>query len=320
MASDPALEKEIQLLKRQLSREREGRIRAEELLESKSRTLYEVNVQLSNTLSALKSHEKQLIQQEKLASIGQLAAGVAHEINTPAGFAMCNLDVLKQYVQTWLCFKQSLMSLSGECKEQVQLLESKFGMAEIEDDMPELISETMIGLERIAAIVRELRAFARHGDDEKTWVNIDLLLRDTLNLAAGQIKYHVEVICDLNCTTEVLCIASKLSQVFLNIIVNAGQAIKQKGHLWITSYQQDESVVIHFKDDGAGMDELTQSKIFDAFFTTKPIGQGTGLGLSISMDIINQHHGQLSVVSKLGHGTEFIIELPINYKNREEGV
>lgn len=320
MASDPALEKEIQLLKRQLSREREGRIRAEELLESKSRALYEVNVQLSDTLSALKTHEKQLIQQEKLASIGQLAAGVAHEINTPAGFAMCNLDVLKQYVQTLLRFKLSLASLPSESKAQLQQLEEQFGIAEIEDDMPELISETMIGLERIAAIVRELRAFARHGDDEKTWVNIDLLLRDTLNLAAGQIKYHVEVISNLNCKTEVLCIPSKLSQVFLNIIVNAGQAIKKKGHLWLTSYQKDESVVIHFKDDGAGMDELTQNKIFDAFFTTKPIGQGTGLGLSISMDIINQHNGRLSVSSELGQGTEFIIELPINHKKFEESV
>lgn len=312
MSTDPALEKELELLKRQLSRERAGRIRAEELLESKSRTLYEVNQKLEESVVAIKAQEAQLIQQEKLASIGQLSAGVAHEINTPVGFAICNLDVLQQYVKTLLEFQHAFVAESDVAQDVLQQLQSRYGINEITQDMPELIAETVVGLERIAKIVRELRAFARHGDNELLSVNLDELLKDTLNLASNQIKYHVEVVTDLNVNQSVLCVPSKLSQVFLNLIINAGQAIEGKGHLWISSYRKDNAIYIHFKDDGVGMDEATQRKIFDAFFTTKPLGQGTGLGLSISMDIINQHQGKLTVTSQLGQGTEFVIELPMS--------
>lgn len=312
MSNDTAIEKELELLKRQLLRERAGRIRAEELLESKSRILYEVNQKLEESVVAIKAQEIQLIQQEKLASIGQLAAGVAHEINTPVGFAICNLDVLQQYVKTFIEFQHAFLNEAGNTEDLLQQLQSRYGINEITQDMPELINETVVGLERIAKIVRELRTFARHGDDERVSINIDELLEDTLNLASNQIKYHVEVITDLNVNSPYLCIPSKLSQVFLNLIVNAGQAIQGQGHLWISSYCKDSAIYIHFKDDGEGMDEATQRKIFDAFFTTKPFGQGTGLGLSISMDIINQHQGKLTVKSQLGQGTEFIIELPIS--------
>ncbi|CCQ10253.1 sensor histidine kinase [Pseudoalteromonas luteoviolacea B = ATCC 29581] len=310
MTEQSSLAKELALLKRQLSREREGKILAEELLESKSRALYEANQQLSSALETLKAQQMQMIQQEKLASIGLVAAGVAHEINTPAGFVACNLDVLNNYVKAILTFQHELVEQAQLESSLLTQLRAKHDMASIEEDMPDLIAESLTGIDRIAAIVRELRNFSRHGEDEKTKVNIDRLVSETLNLAAGQIKYHVEVITDLNLKTEILGIPGKLSQVFLNLIINAGQAIEGFGHLWISSYEEGESVYLVFRDDGIGMSESTLQKIFDAFFTTKPIGKGTGLGLSISMEIIHQHGGELTVSSILGKGSEFVIQLP----------
>ncbi|WP_462151813.1 sensor histidine kinase [Pseudoalteromonas xiamenensis] len=312
------MEKELELIKRQLAREKAGRQRAEDLLETKSRMLYELNQQLSSTLESLKAHEIQLVQQEKLASIGQLAAGVAHEINTPAGFTMCNLEVLQQYVLSLLNYQDSLKKSAGIVPGDVQALDAQFNIDMLRKDIPDLLEETLEGMNRIAAIVRELRSFARQGEDEKQWVNIDHLLKETLHLAAGQIKYHVEVITDFSIKKDLYCSPGKLSQVFLNLILNAGQAIEGRGHLWVSTYETQDKAVITFRDDGIGMDEQNKQKVFDAFFTTKPAGKGTGLGLSISMDIINQHNGSITVESTLGEGTEFVIELPIIAKSEDD--
>ncbi len=197
--------KELELIKRQLAREKAGRQRAEDLLETKSRMLYELNQQLSSTLESLKAHEIQLVQQEKLASIGQLAAGVAHEINTPAGFTMCNLEVLQQYVLSLLNYQDSLKKSAGIVPSDVQALDAQFNIDMLRKDIPDLLEETLEGMNRIAAIVRELRSFARQGEDEKQWVNIDHLLKETLHLAAGQIKYHVEVITDFSIKKDLYC-------------------------------------------------------------------------------------------------------------------
>ncbi len=318
MVANTSVEKELELIKRQLAREKAGRQRAEDLLETKSRMLYELNQQLSSTLESLKAHEIQLVQQEKLASIGQLAAGVAHEINTPAGFTMCNLEVLQQYVLSLLNYQDSLKKSAGIVPGDVQALDAQFNIDMLRKDIPDLLEETLEGMNRIAAIVRELRSFARQGEDEKQWVNIDHLLKETLHLAAGQIKYHVEVITDFSIKKDLYCSPGKLSQVFLNLILNAGQAIEGRGHLWVSTYETQDKAVITFRDDGIGMDEQNKQKVFDAFFTTKPAGKGTGLGLSISMDIINQHNGSITVESTLGEGTEFVIELPIIAKSEDD--
>ncbi|WMN60600.1 ATP-binding protein [Pseudoalteromonas xiamenensis] len=312
------MEKELELIKRQLAREKAGRQRAEDLLETRSRMLYELNQQLSSTLESLKAHETQLVQQEKLASIGQLAAGVAHEINTPAGFTMCNLEVLQQYVLSLLNYQDSLKKSAGLVPSDVQALDARFNIDMLRKDIPDLLEETLEGMNRIAAIVRELRSFARQGEDEKQWVNIDHLLKETLHLAAGQIKYHVEVITDFSIKKDLYCSPGKLSQVFLNLILNAGQAIEGRGHLWVSTYETQDKVVITFRDDGIGMDEQITQKVFDAFFTTKPAGKGTGLGLSISMDIIHQHNGSIKVESTLGEGTMFLVELPIIEKREDD--
>lgn len=318
MVANTSVEKELELIKRQLAREKAGRQRAEDLLETKSRMLYELNQQLSSTLESLKAHEIQLVQQEKLASIGQLAAGVAHEINTPAGFTMCNLEVLQQYVLSLLNYQDSLKKSAGIIPSDVQALDAQFNIDMLRKDIPDLLEETLEGMNRIAAIVRELRSFARQGEDEKQWVNIDHLLKESLHLAEGQIKYHVEVITDFSIKKDLYCSPGKLSQVFLNLILNAGQAIEGRGHLWVSTYETQDKAVITFRDDGIGMDEQNKQKVFDAFFTTKPAGKGTGLGLSISMDIINQHNGSITVESTLGEGTEFVIELPIIAKSEDD--
>ncbi|MFC3031728.1 sensor histidine kinase [Pseudoalteromonas fenneropenaei] len=313
------LRHEVALLTRKLAREQAGRQHAEQLLESKARELYELNQQLSEALHSLKQHEIQLVQQEKLASIGQLAAGVAHEINTPAGYAMCNLEMLQQYLQDLVAYQNALAEQSNCDKEQLTALQEQFHVYSITQDLPELLTETQEGMQRIATIVRELRSFARQGGDDKQWMVLDELLEEALHLTASQIKYHVQLVTNFNCKQPFFCAPSKLSQVFVNLIVNAGQAMKGEGVLTIESEEDEHSVTLRFIDTGVGIAAENLLKIFDPFFTTKPIGQGTGLGLSISQDIVRQHNGQMSVSSKLGVGTVFTICLPKHEADKAEG-
>lgn len=302
--------KQIEILQRKVQRERGGREQAEHLLESKSRELYYLNQKLTDTLDALKKHEVQLVQQEKLASIGLLAAGVAHEINTPTGYVVSNLDTLSDYINDIKQCHQQLKSNSTLDKQQYEQAVQQFDLAYIMEDLPSLIDTTIDGMRRIKGIVDDLRAYSREGEQSHQQACIDDLITETLHLTENQLKYHVDVVKDLNCKTVFYCEVNKLSQVFLNLIINAGQAIEGEGKLTIRSQEYSGHIEVVFADNGCGMDKETLLKLFDPFFTTKPLGKGTGIGLYIANDIIRNHQGEIKVDSELGKGTTFTVILP----------
>lgn len=303
-------EQQIALLKRQLAREKGGRQRAEELLENKARELYTLNSQLSEALNSLKQQELALIQQEKLASIGLLAAGVAHEINTPAGYVISNLETIQEYLVDIQCFYNAVQTLSEPTKNALNELAQSHQVDYAITDLSPLLTDTVKGMQRIASIVRDLRSFSRRDKSEHEFVILDTVIKEALNLTSNELKYHVEVHTQLNCNTPFYCCPTKLSQLFLNLIMNASQAIDQNGSLTIKTSESASGVEIVFSDNGKGIAPSDLLTIFEPFYTTKPIGVGTGLGLSISQNIVHQHQGEIHVSSELGKGTTFTISLP----------
>lgn len=270
----------------------------------------------------LKAAQAQLLQTEKLSSLGQLAAGIAHEINNPIGFINSNLRTMGEYVEDLISLinKYEVMvnairerdydSLSTISKEVEQIKnEMKFDF--IMEDFEKLIRESRDGAYRVYKIVRDLRGFARADDAERKFVDIHTALDSTLNIVWNELKYKAEVIKDYGEIPEVECLPTQLNQVFVNILINAGHSIKEKGKITIKTYSEGERVFVEISDTGSGIPEENLNKIFDPFFTTKEPGKGTGLGLSIVYSIIKKHNGEIRVKSKIGEGTTFIIELPV---------
>lgn len=270
----------------------------------------------------LKAAQAQLLQTEKLSSLGQLAAGIAHEINNPIGFINSNLRTMGEYVEDLIGLinkyetivnairERDYDSLSTISKEVEQIKnEMKFDF--IMEDFEKLIRESRDGAYRVYKIVRDLRGFARADDAERKFVDIHTALDSTLNIVWNELKYKAEVIKDYGDIPEVECLPTQLNQVFVNILINAGQSIKEKGKITIKTYAEGERVFVEISDTGAGIPEENLNKIFDPFFTTKEPGKGTGLGLSIVYGIIKKHNGDIRVKSRMGEGTTFIIELPV---------
>ena len=270
----------------------------------------------------LKAAQAQLLQTEKLSSLGQLAAGIAHEINNPIGFINSNIRTMGEYVEDLMRLiekyealdsainKKEYGSLKPICSNIADIKkEMKFDF--IKEDFSKLIQESKDGAYRVYKIVRDLRGFARADDAERQFVDIHRALDSTLNIVWNELKYKAEVIRDYGDMPEVECLPTQLNQVFMNILVNAGQAIKEKGKVTIKTYSEGEQVFVEISDTGAGIPEENLGKIFDPFFTTKEPGKGTGLGLSIAYNIIKKHNGEIKVKSVIGEGTTFIIELPV---------
>jgi len=276
----------------------------------RSEELKEANKELIET------HSK-LIQSDKMAAIGQLSAGVAHEINNPIGYVTSNIALLDEWLEVLLAlieFHDKLIEQSTSEELSIKIANKKVALDfdYIQSELPSLMSGTKDGLDRVCAIVSDLKEFAHIS--ESTWHETDLLagLRSTLNIVSNEIKYKAEIILDLMPMADVSCIPQEINQVFLNIIINAGQAIKEKGTITIRSKQVDDTwVCISISDSGEGIPKDKLARIFDPFYTSKPVGVGTGLGLSVSYGIIQSHQGRIEVESIENKGTCFHIWLPI---------
>jgi len=268
-----------------------------------------------------------LFQSEKMASIGQLAAGVAHEINNPTGFVSSNLktltdyqsdikDIIGQYqdLATFINELETNDNLPPQILQKIQNIinfEDEVDIKFIMDDTNQLISDCREGTDRIKKIVTDLKNFAHPGEKTLHLADINKAIESTLNVIQNEIKYHVTVLKKFGKLPLVSCNAQQLSQVFMNIFINAAQAIEKKGEIKIETKSFDKHVEIEISDTGVGIKKENISKIFDPFFTTKEIGKGTGLGMNVVYNIVKAHNGTIDVKSKVGKGTLFIIKIPI---------
>jgi two-component system NtrC family sensor kinase len=254
-----------------------------------------------------------------MASVGQLAAGVAHEINNPMGFIISNLTSLGKYVEKMVAYLDSDEKLLGGCDPAIQQTahqeRQKYKIDLICRDMPDLITESSEGAERVRQIVQDLKNFSHVDAGEFAEANINDGLESTLSIAWNELKYKAIVNKEFGSLPGVWCNMGQLNQVFLNILVNAAHAIVDHGEIRIVTREEEGSVRIAISDTGGGIKPENLKRIFDPFFTTKEVGKGTGLGLAIAYDIItNKHNGTIEVQSEVGVGTTFSIILPIEKK------
>jgi two-component system NtrC family sensor kinase len=270
-------------------------------------------------IQKLEEAHNQLLQSEKLASIGQLAAGVAHEINNPIGFVNSNLGTLKNYVDQLMRLIEDLsttieplLAEQPEFKKNIDALKRKADLDFLREDIGALITESIDGTTRVRQIVQDLRDFSRTGEIAMEWVDLHAGLESTLNVVANEIKYKAEIVRDYGTLPRIECRPSQINQVFMNLLVNAAQAIPQKGRITLKSGCSGDQVWVSVSDTGSGIPPEIMARIFDPFFTTKPVGKGTGLGLSVSYGIIEKHGGRIEVASQPGAGTTFTIWLPLS--------
>src|SRR5471032_2230340 len=291
----------------------------EHLVEQRTQALTLTSQALQLEIDERKQLESQLVQSEKLASLGQLAAGVAHEINNPVGFISSNLSTLdgyfKQLQQMLDAYRQAEASISSpEVIERLNLLRERVELEFLREDIPLLIKESKDGISRVGQIVKDLKDFSRvDSSQEWQWANLQQGIESTLNIVANELKYKADVVKEYQVLPEIECLPSQINQVIMNLIVNASQAIgPERGVITLRTGLEGETVWIEVADTGSGIEPQCLQKIFDPFFTTKPIGQGTGLGLSLSYGIVKKHHGDISVRSEVGAGTTFRVELPVH--------
>lgn len=288
-------------------------------LENSNKSLEKEHNAQKILIQKLQDAQAQLLQSEKMSSIGQLAAGVAHEINNPIGFVNSNLSTLSEFSKSMLTVIQALGKkiASGndhEFKAFYDQLAEKNEIDFITEDLFSLLEESKEGISRVKDIVQDLKDFSRTDSGEFTIVDIKHIIDKTLNLIHNEIKYTADLITDYAELPEVEVVESQIGQVILNLLVNASHAIDEKGFIRIvTSVNEDkETIQISVTDSGKGINPKHISKLFDPFFTTKPVGKGTGLGLSLSYGIIQRHHGDIEVESELGVGSTFTVTLPIS--------
>lgn len=269
---------------------------------------------LSATNEELKQSETQLVQSEKMASIGVLAAGVAHEINNPIGFIRSNLQVLGDYFVDINNYYQEFLNQldSDEAREVQKKLAKKHELEFIFNDAKPLVKASIGGVDRVAEIVNSLKTFARVDSPERISSDINEGVKATLAMVTNELKYKCRIHEDLSTLPKVMIFPGRLNQVFMNLLINAGQAITEKGDIYIRTFVEEGNVVIQIEDSGSGIDEENISQIFTPFYTSKPIGEGTGLGLSISHQIVEQHNGRIEVSSTKGKGSCFRVIIPID--------
>ncbi|WP_228254912.1 ATP-binding protein [Aquirhabdus parva] len=283
--------------------------------------------ELSNAYRELKSSQAQLVQSEKMASLGQMVAGVAHEINTPLGYVKNNVEIVQEFIE-------QLRQMNGMHQDLVGVILSPEGndvaiaekLAELDDlqsmiqpellfeDMLAIFNDTNYGLEQINELVLGLKNFSRLDQAMTDSVSLNDCVNSSLLIAKNTLKNGIQVIKQFGDLPKISCAPSQINQVLLNLLTNAAQAMNGNGKILIKTWSDESNVYISVQDTGKGMPPEVLAKIFDPFYTTKPVGEGTGLGLSISYQIIEQHGGRIRVASEVGRGTRFGITLPRKQK------
>ncbi|WP_323134596.1 ATP-binding protein [Aromatoleum toluclasticum] len=274
------------------------------------------NDSLRQTLEELRATQAQLVQSEKMASLGQLAAGVAHEINNPVGFVKSNIRTLRSYGEDLLMlldrYEEACATVAtGPAVQQLADLRAQMDIEFMRGDLMQLLDESQEGLVRIAKIVADLKDFSHVDRQELEPADLNVLIDKVINVAWNELKYKAEVIRDYGALPSLYCYPGRLGQVFLNLLVNAAQAIATRGSIGVRTGVEGGEVVVRVSDTGTGIAPEIVGRIFDPFFTTKPVGKGTGLGLHIVYKIVETHNGRIDVDSTPGRGTTFTIRLPI---------
>lgn len=283
-------------------------------LQRANATLQTEKARQEELIKKLGEAQSQLLQSEKMASIGVLAAGVAHEINNPIGFINSNMGSLQRYTQDMLrlldAYEAHEASLTPADRQEIERLKQEIDAEYLREDLGSLLSESLEGLDRVKRIVKDMKDFSHVDGGERQHADLEAGLDSTLNLVWNEVKYKAEVIKEYGRIPSVECFPSQLNQVFMNLLINAAHAIEERGRITIRTGHDDKQVWVEIEDTGKGIQPAHLSRIFDPFFTTKPVGQGTGLGLSLSYGILQKHGGLIDVKSEPGVGTVFKVILP----------
>jgi signal transduction histidine kinase len=291
----------------------------ENRVEQRTKLLADKNAQLQKTNQDLQAAQAQLAQAEKMSSLGQLAAGVAHEINNPIGFVNSNLSSLKEYLGIYENLTEQLQDYLN-CKDAFERRDKAYAlhdfmkeedMAFINNDVGELVTESIEGLTRVKDIVLSLKQFSRADSNEMQLININDCIETTLKMVSNELKYHCSIDTQFSEIPDIPVHVGKLTQVITNLLVNAGHAIEGKGEIKVSTSVRDNHVIIAIQDNGKGIEDSHMNHLFDPFFTTKKEGEGTGLGLAISYGIVQEHGGEIEVESKINEGTTFTVVLPL---------
>ena len=325
--SEDNLIAENKALTNALLRERKARKLAESLLEERAVELFLSNCELEQSIKTLKTSNLQLLQSEKMASIGQLAAGIAHEVNNPVGFISSNLCTLRDYIEDVrqvIVAQQFSIKAGVDCRDTERYVEinakamadlnallKKIDLDFLMVDMNDLLDESIDGIDRIRKIVADLLDFSRTNSSDYKDADINALIEKSLSIATNELKYKTEVNRDFGELPAVYCNDGKLTQVFLNLLLNASHAIEEHGSITIKTRHVGDNISVVVADTGVGIPKNIISNIFDPFFTTKSVSEGTGLGLHIVRSVIDSHQGTITVESELGEGAIFTISLPI---------
>jgi signal transduction histidine kinase len=280
--------------------------------------------ELTNINSKFKTSQLALVQSDKMATLGQMVAGIAHEINTPLGYVNSNLSISQEMfiqlhliVESYEALVDNLLSehtneeIITELMKMIVSMRNELNIRELFSNMHSLMSDSLYGLMQISELVHNLKDFSRVDAVPTEAINVNKCIETALNIGRYILKNKIEVIKEFGDLPLICCSPSQLNQVFLNLFSNAAQAINVHGQLHIHSWHELDSIYVSVTDNGTGIDPIHLDNIFDPFFTTKPVGEGTGLGLAISQYIIQKHKGEISVSSTIGTGTTFTIRLPI---------
>ncbi len=257
--------------------------------------------------------EDQLAQSAKLASLGEMVAGIAHEINNPLSFVYSNVANLKKFTTKIIQIIDSLDELNADNQVMSEIKEitdnAKFSY--MKTRIPEILERSQIGLDRMKKIIADLKSFSRLDSHEPENLDINNAIESTLNIILHEHKNRIEIVKEFSGLPVVRCYAGKINQVFMNLLINACHAIKEKGRITIRTKESEEFVIVEIEDTGEGISARVLDRMFEPFFTTKPKGKGTGLGLSVSYGIIQQHNGLLAAESQVGKGTKFTVKIPV---------